>query len=82
MQKDRVYVLGHLIDVWLRRSRDRLWEGQTLNLVEVLQISLHQCKVTYHILSKWLQKVQTYICLIQESWFIKERLRGINSVDG
>ncbi len=50
-------------------------------LIEVLQINLHQCKAACHILSKRLQKVQTFICLIQEPWFFKGRLRGINSVD-
>ncbi len=50
-------------------------------MLEVLQINLHQCKAACHILSKRLQKVQAYICLIQEPWFFKGQLRGINSVD-
>ncbi len=35
----------------------------------------HAC--TNHILSRRLQKVQSYIYLIQEPWFFKGRLRGI-----
>ncbi len=39
-------------------------------MLKELQISLHQCKAAYHILSKRLQKAQAYICLMQESWFV------------
>ncbi len=41
----------------------------------------HQRKAACHILSKRLQKVRTYICLIQKTQFYESRLRGINSVD-
>ncbi len=49
--------------------------------VEVLHIHLHQCKAAYHLLNWKLQKVQTYICLIQEPWSFKGQLRAINSVN-
>ncbi len=50
-------------------------------MADVLQIDLHQWKATCHILRKQLQKVRIYICLKQELWFFKGKLRGINSVD-
>ncbi len=46
-----------------------------------IEINLQECEAACHILSKRLQKMQAYICLIQEPWFFKGQLWDVNSMD-
>ncbi len=52
------------------------------SVIQITQINLQHCKAATDLLSRHIQMLQTGVCLIQEPYIYKDRVRGIPTKNG